>query len=157
MATWSKSALSLAPVVSESSFPTLAKPSVPTGPPSKRPATLSMADKLKKAIETEKAELAMKKPAPSKDEAHTSRMIDAVTQQQISLIHSLYAHKEQRRRFSDEDYLDEYNGNMADYESALEYHEHLRYNRKEKQKVADYSKDLSDEDYVEDEHHDDSV
>jgi hypothetical protein len=116
-----------------------------------------MADKLKKAIETEKAELASKKPVPSKEMVSTSRMTDAVTQQQISLIHSLYAHKDQSRRSSDEDYLDEYNTNMVDYESALEYEEHLRYGRAQKQRVIDYSKDLSDEDYVQDEAHEDSA
>jgi hypothetical protein len=116
-----------------------------------------MADKLKKTIEAEKAEVAAKKPVPSKEMVYTSRMTDAVTQRQISLIHSLYNNKTQQHHSNDDDCLDEYNTNMADYESALEYQEHLRYNRKEKQKVTDYSKDLSDEDYVEDEHHDDSA
>ena len=36
-----------------------------------------------------------------------------------------------------------------DYANALEYEEHLRYNRRERLRVADYSKDLSSE---EDEH-----
>jgi hypothetical protein len=33
-----------------------------------------------------------------------------------------------------------------DYETALEYEEHMRYNRRERLRVADYSKDLSSSD-----------
>ena len=32
-----------------------------------------------------------------------------------------------------------------DYETALEYEEHLRFNRRERTRVIDYSKDLSSE------------
>ena len=166
MSTWSRSAL-FSPsghkypsvVVSDTSFPTLGGASVggtvsvPAGPPSKKPV-LTFAQKLKQTADAEAAAAAAAaavKKAES-DRLEALRLAEEADRRQVSLVNRFY----KGRRTTDEDYAHEDSSpDEMDYETALEYEEHIRYNRRERMRVTDYSKDLSseeDEGNVYDEH-----
>ena len=150
MSTWSKSALSLpSVVVTDKSFPTLGV-SAPSGarcavaqPPSKKPV-LSFAQKVKETAEAQAAAdaaVAAAKRAEAERLA-AKRLADAAERHRVSLIGTFY----NSRRTTDEDYAREDSSpDEMDYETALEYEEHLRFNRRERTRVIDYSKDLSSE------------
>ena len=165
MSTWSKSALSLpSVVVTDKSFPTLG--SAPSGtrcvvaqPPSKKPV-LSFAQKVKETAEAQAAAdaaVAATKRAEAERLA-AKRLADEAERHRVSLIGTFY----NSRRTTDEDYAREDSSpDEMDYETALEYEEHLRFNRRERTHVIDYSKDLSSEEdergYEQEQGHDDRV
>jgi len=141
MSTWSKSALKLpSVVVTDKSFPTL---SASGGPPSKKP-TLSFAQKVKEKADADAAADAAAAAAKQVElnRAEARRLTECAEKRQVSLVNTFY-----KPRTSDEDYTREDSSpDEMDYETALEYEEHMRYNRRERLRVADYSKDLSSED-----------
>lgn len=149
MSSWSKSALSgHAPVVSAKSFPTLStKPTtVPDGPPSKKPiAVFTMAQKLKQSLEAEEAAAAAAASvaAAAAAAALAARIAETADKRQSTVIQSLYK-PNKNGHYDDEYYIEDSNSDEVDYEMSVEFAEHLRYARK--QRVPDYSKDLSDED-----------
>lgn len=145
MSTWSKSALKLpSVVVSDKAFPTLS--SAP--PPSKKPV-LSFAQKLKETVEVETAATAA---AEARKKAESERAsAQRLAEQRKAPTSNFY----KTHHTTDADYYHEDSSpDEMDYETALEYAEHLRFNRRAR--VADYSKDLtsSDDDHGE---HDGSV
>lgn len=161
MSTWSKSALfsqsGLKPpsvVVSDKSFPSLGGTAssdpccVPKGPPSKKPV-LSFAQKVKETAEAEAA-------AKAERQAETQRLaaaelLKSAERRQMLLVSQFY-----KSRTNDEDYVREDSSpDEMDYETALEYEEHLRYNRRERGRVVDYSKDLSSDEGEREDAHDD--
>jgi len=143
MSTWSKSALKLPSVVmSDKSFPTLG--SGVSAPPSKKPV-YSFAQKVKEKAEADAAADAAAAAAKQVElqRAEARRLAECAEKRQVSLVNTFY----NKPRTSDEDYAREDSSpDEMDYETALEYEEHMRYNRRERLRVADYSKDLSSSD-----------
>jgi len=141
MSTWSKSALKLpAVVMNDKSFPTLGGG---VAPPSKKPV-LSFAQKVKEkaAADTAAAAAAESKKKADAERAEARKLTELAERRQVTLVSSYY----NSHRTSDEDYVHEDSlPDEMDYETALEYEEHLRYNRKANGHVVDYSKDLSSE------------
>lgn len=155
MSTWSKSALKMpSVVVSDKSFPTLG--SAPAAPPFKKPV-LSFAQKVKEKAEADAAAEAAAAAAKQVEEnrAAARRLAELAEQRQVSLIGTFY----NSHRTSDEDYVREDSSpDEMDYANALEYEEHLRYNRKERLRTfTDYSKDLSSEEDERNDYDDDAV
>jgi len=140
MSTWSKSALKLpAVVMNDKSFPTLGG----VAPPSKKPV-LSFAQKVKEkaAADTAAAAAAEAKKKADAERAEARKLTELAERRQVTLVSSYY----NSHRTSDEDYVHEDSlPDEMDFESALEYEEHLRYNRRARGHVVDYSKDLSSE------------
>jgi hypothetical protein len=154
MSTWSKSALksSSSVVISDKSFPTLG--SGPSAPPSKKP-TLSFAQKVKEKADADAAADAAAAAAKQVElnRAEARRLTECAEKRQVSLVNTFY-----KPRTSDEDYAREDSSpDEMDYETALEYEEHMRYNRRERLRVADYSKDLSSSDDERLDEYDDTV
>jgi len=146
--TWSNSALQRPAVPSAASFPPLSggAATVPSCPPSKKPVTtLSLAERLKQSVEADKASVAANKPKVlSHGEIEAKRLVDRATERQMMAVRALYS---KNRSSSDEDYsLEDARSDEMDYETSVEYAEHLRFNRKGR--VEDYSKDLSDEEFL---------
>lgn len=145
MSTWSKSALKLpSVVVSDKSFPTLGSGSGFGAPPSKKPV-LSFAQKVKEKADADAAADAAAAAAKKIElnRAEARRLAERAEQRQVSLVNTFY----NKPRTTDEDYIREDSSpDEMDYATALEYEEHIRYNRKERLRVTDYSKDLSSED-----------
>lgn len=144
MSTWSKSALKLpSVVVSDKSFPTL---SVVPPPPSKKPV-LSFAQKVKETVEADAAAAAIveaKKKAEA-DRVSAQRVAEKRNSVPVSNFYKTHP-------TTDADYYHEDSSpDEMDYETALEYAEHLRFNRRERARVSDYSKDLgsSDDEHAE--------
>jgi hypothetical protein len=134
-------------IVSDKSFPTLGggdgSTNVSAGPPSKKPV-LNFAQKVKQTADAEAAAAAAcaaAKKAES-DRIAAQRLTEEADRRHVSLVSNFY----KKRRTTDEDYAREDSSpDEMDYETALEYEEHLRYNRRERLRVTDYSKDLSSE------------
>ena len=133
--------------MSDKSFPTLGNGSSGGPPPSKKPV-LSFAQKVKEKAEAdEAAAVAAAAAAESKKKADAERaeareLSELADRRQITLVSSYY----KSHHTSDEYYVREDSSpDEMDYANALEYEEHLRYNRRERLRVADYSKDLSSE------------
>jgi len=146
MSTWSKSALKLpSVVVSDKSFPSLSG----SGPvPSKKPV-LSFAQKVKMAAEAEAAAKAEQQTEAQR--AATAKLLESAERRKMLLVSQFY-----KPRTNDEDYVREDSSpDEMDYETAMEYEEHLRYNRKERGRVVDYSKDLSSEEDEREQEYDD--
>ena len=151
MSTWSKSALKMpSVVVSDKSFPTLG---APAAPPSKKPV-LSFAQKVKEKAAADAAAEVAAAAAKQVEESRAAarRFTELAEQRQVSLIGTFY----NSYRTSDEDYVREDSSpDEMDYANALEYEEHMRVNnRRERLRVADYSKDLSSEEDERDEYTD---
>jgi hypothetical protein len=152
MSTWSRSALKLPSVViTDKAFPTLGGGAA-TGPPSKKPV-LSFAQKVKEKADADAAAEAAAAAAKQveAERAAARKLTEAAEHRQVSLIGTFY----NSHRTSDEDYVREDSSpDDMDFESALEYEEHLRYNRRTRGYVTDYSKDLSSEEDERDEYTD---
>ena len=156
MSTWSKSSLKLpSVVVTDKSFPTLGG-SAPSGPPSKKPV-LMFAQKVKETAEAQAAAdaAAATKARAEADRLAAKRLADEAERHRVSLIGNFY----NKYRTTDEDYARaDSSPDEMDYEASVEYEEHLNFNRRERARVADYSKDLSsEEDNHEHEEYDDRV
>jgi len=154
MSTWSKSSLKLpSVVVTDKSFPALGG-GTPTGPPSKKPV-LMFAQKVKETAEAQAAAdaAAAAKARAESERLAAQRLAETAERRRVSLIGTFY----NSHRTSDEDYAHaDSSPDEMDYEAAVEYEEHLRFNRRERARVTDYSKDLSsEEDEREYETHDD--
>lgn len=153
MSTWSKSALKMPSVViTDKAFPTLG--SAPAAPPSKKPV-LSFAQKVKEKADADTAAEATAAVAKQVEAERSAarKLTELADQRKVSLIGTFY----NSHRTSDEDYIREDSSpDDMDYANALEYEEHLRYNRRERemQRVTDYSKDLSSEEDERDEYTD---
>ena len=149
MSTWSKSALKMpAVVITDKAFPTLGS----GAPPSKKPV-LSFAQKVKEKADADAAAEAAAAAAKQveAERAAARKLAEAAEHRQVSLIGTFY----NSHRTSDEDYVREDSSpDEMDFESALEYEEHLRYNRRTRGHVVDYSKDLSSEEDERDEYTD---
>ena len=151
MSTWSKSALKLPSVVmNDKSFPTLGT----AAPPSKKPV-LSFAQKVKEKADADAAAAATAAVAKQveAERAAARKLNELAEKNRVSLIGTFY----NSYRTSDEDYVREDSSpDEMDYANALEYEEHLRYNRRERERqhVTDYSKDLSSEEDERDEYTD---
>ena len=132
-------------IVTDKSFPTLGSggstTNIPAGPPSKKPV-LTFAQKLKQTADAEAAAAAQ-----AAAEAAAQRLTEEANRRQVSLVSNFY----KGHRTTDEDYAHEDSSpDEMDYETALEYEEHLRYNRRERTRITDYSKDLSSEEEEQD-------
>ena len=79
-----------------------------------------------------------------------AKLLESADRRQTLLVSQFY-----KSRTNDEDYVRaDSSPDEMDYETALEYEMHIRYNRRQRERVVDYSKDLSsEEDECED--HDD--
>ena len=145
MSTWSKSAIksSSSIIVSDKSFPALGGDRT-SGPPSKKPV-LSFAQKVKEKAEADEAAAvaaAEAKKNADTDRAEAQRLLEIAERRQVTLGSTYY----KSHHSTDEYYVREDSSpDEMDYESALEYEEHLRYNRRMRGHVVDYSKDLSSE------------
>lgn len=130
-----------------STVPTFSVPS--SAPPSRRPvASFASAQQIKKKIEAEAAaESAAKSMAALAVTALKAQLYKTTERVTVPISESPPS-----RRPSDTDYPIESPDEM-DYEASVEYAEHLRFNRaqREKRRVHDYSKDLSETDDEEDE------
>lgn len=127
--------------MSDKSFPTLGISA--SAPPSKKP-TLSFAQKVKEKADADAAaEVAAAAAKQVEAERAAARKLTELAEhRQVSLIGTFY----NSHRTSDENYVREDSSpDEMDYETALEYEEHLRYNRRMRDHVVDYSKDLSSE------------
>ena len=149
MSTWSplgpkgsKSALKMpAVVITDKAFPTLGA----AAPPSKKPV-LSFAQKVKEKADADAAAAATAAVAKQVEaERSAARKLNELAEKnRVSLIGTFY----NSHRTSDDDYVREDSSpDDMDYANALEYEEHLRYNRRERERrhITDYSKDLSSE------------
>jgi hypothetical protein len=158
MSTWSplgpkgsKSALKLPSVViTDKAFPTLGA----AAPPSKKPV-LSFAQKVKEKADADAAAAATAAVAKQVEaERSAARKLNELAEKnRVSLIGTFY----NSHRTSDDDYVREDSSpDDMDYANALEYEEHLRYNRRERERqhITDYSKDLSSEEDERDEYTD---
>ena len=151
MSTWSKSALKLPSVVmNDKSFPTLGT----AAPPSKKPV-LSFAQKVKEKADADAAAEAAAAVAKQveAERAAARKLNELAEKNRVSLIGTFY----NSHRTSDDDYVREDSSpDEMDYANALEYEEHLRYNRRERERrhITDYSKDLSSEEDMQNEYDD---
>jgi len=131
-------------MISTSSVPSTVPSSVPSTAPSRRPvSSFAAAQQIKKTIEAkEAAELVAKSMAALAVAALKAELSKTTERATVPIWESSPS-----RRSSDEEYPIESPDEM-DYETSVEYAEHLRFNRaqREKQRVRDYSKDLSEED-----------
>ena len=83
--------------------------------------------------------------------AATAKLLESAERRKMLLVSQFY-----KPRTNDEDYVREDSSpDEMDYETAMEYEEHLRYNRKERGRVVDYSKDLSSEEDEREQEYDD--
>jgi hypothetical protein len=123
--------------------------SVPSNRASRRPvSSFASAQQIKKKIEAEAAaESAAKSMAALAAAALKAQLYKTTERATVPI-----SECPPSRRSSDTDYPIESPDEM-DYEASVEYAEHLRFNRsqREKQRVHDYSKDLSETDDGEDE------
>jgi len=139
--------------MNDKSFPTLGT----AAPPSKKPV-LSFAQKVKEKADADAAaEAAAATAAVAKqveaERAAARKLNELAEKNRVSLIGTFY----NSYRTSDDDYVREDSSpDEMDYANALEYEEHLRYNRRERERqhVTDYSKDLSSEEDVQNEYDD---
>ena len=148
MSTWSKSSLKLpSVVVTDKSFPALGG-GTPSGPPSKKPV-LSFAQKVKEMAESEAAAKAEQQTEAQRLAA--AKLLESAERRQTLIVSQFY-----KPRTNDEDYVHEDSSpDEMDYETAHEYEMHLRYNRRQRERVVDYSKDLSSEEDTYEDTHDD--
>jgi hypothetical protein len=148
MSTWSKSSLKLpSVVVTDKSFPALGG-GTPSGPPSKKPV-LSFAQKVKEMAEAEAAAKAEQQTEAQRLAA--AKLLESAERRQTLIVSQFY-----KPRTNDEDYVHEDSSpDEMDYETAHEYEMHLRYNRRQRERVVDYSKDLSSEEDTYEDTHDD--
>jgi len=128
-------------VITDKAFPTLGAAATP----SKKPV-LSFAQKVKEKADADAAAAATAAVAKQLEaERSAARKLNELAEKnRVSLIGTFY----NSHRTSDDDYVREDSSpDEMDYANALEYEEHLRYNRRERERrhVTDYSKDLSSE------------
>ena len=149
MSTWAKSALKLpSVVVNDKSFPSLGGVAVSGPVPSKKPV-LSFAQKVKEMAEAEAAAKAEQQTEVQRLAA--AKLLESAERRQTLIVSQFY-----KPRTNDEDYVHEDSSpDEMDYETAHEYEMHLRFNRRERACVTDYSKDLSSEEDTYEDTHDD--
>lgn len=80
-----------------------------------------------------------------------AKLLESAERRQTLIVSQFY-----KPRTNDEDYVHEDSSpDEMDYETAHEYEMHLRYNRRQRERVVDYSKDLSSEEDEREQEYDD--